>query len=177
MSAPVQVMCSHGGSVFGRGVRWFTHAYASHAAYVVRWGEFKSHVLAANAPTLSYIDHPSDALVVVEADSPGVIARRTLAQVTDPYVLRDYPLDDADRAALYEFLARQLGKGYDWYAIAGFVLRRDIEQRKAAARWICSELVAAAGGKTKRPLFLTTEYHTITPRDVSLTPALVERAA
>jgi len=169
----VHVMCSHGSSFFGRAVRWFTHAYASHAAYVVKWREFEPHVTSAGAPLGTYRPHNPEDLVVVEADSPGVIARRRLDEVTDPRKLYRYDLSDSDRSSLYRFLSLQLGKPYDWAAIGGIVLRRD---REASGRWICSELVGAASAQTSCPLFHTTQWHEITPRDISISPVLVEMA-
>lgn len=42
------------------------------------------------------------------------------------------------------FLEKQVGKGYDYAAILGFILYASEDGRRKYARWICSELVFAA---------------------------------
>ena len=51
------------------------------------------------------------------------------------------PVTSDQRAAWLQFLHDQIGKPYDWAAIAGFVTGRNWRERDS---WICSELQAAA---------------------------------
>jgi uncharacterized protein YycO len=64
----------------------------------------------------------------------------------------------------------QLGKPYDWSAIAGIVTRRNWQQPD---RWFCSELVAWAFESAGRPLLRAQGTHRITPRDLLLSPYLM----
>lgn len=54
----------------------------------------------------------------------------------------------------------QVGKPYDWTAIAGFLVRRDWQKND---RWFCSELVAWAFQCAGKPLFRSDAMHRITP--------------
>lgn len=64
------------------------------------------------------------------------------------------------------FLRAQLGKPYDFIAIAGIAIGRDWQ---SAERWFCSELIAAALCQCGVfPPHLATELNHVTPRDVLL---------
>ena len=52
----------------------------------------------------------------------------------------DAPEDQWEAAV--DALFEQKGKGYDWPAIFGFIIRKTGEQRKASNKWFCSELAA-----------------------------------
>lgn len=64
---------------------------------------------------------------------------------------------------------QQLGKPYDWSAIAGLIARRNWQQPD---RWFCSELVAWAFESTGHPLLRSAGHYRITPRDLLLSPYL-----
>lgn len=49
----------------------------------------------------------------------------------------DYTYSASDETAADDWLHEQQGKGYDWLAILGFVLFRDLAD---SSRWTCSEL-------------------------------------
>jgi hypothetical protein len=68
----------------------------------------------------------------------------------------------------HTFLRAQIGKPYDFEAIAGIVAQHDWRNDKA---WICSELVAAGLCQEKVGIFpphLATELNRVTPRDLLL---------
>lgn len=65
-----------------------------------------------------------------------------------------------DEVAAHVWLEMQIGKGYDWTAIIGFVFRRPWGKRN---RWFCSELVESAlivGGRRR----FREDLQRITPR-------------
>lgn len=63
----------------------------------------------------------------------------------------------------------QVGKPYDWTAIAGIALERDWT---ADDSWFCSELVATAFERSGTPLLRARQLNRVTPRDVSISPLL-----
>lgn len=63
-----------------------------------------------------------------------------------------------DKTLAHRFLRSQLGKPYDWTAIAGIAIRRDWQEPDS---WFCSELVAASTG-----LFRHDYVRRITPEDL-----------
>lgn len=68
-------------------------------------------------------------------------------------------VDVPDEAAGMRFLADQLGRGYDWTALVGFVMRADWA---SVQRWFCSEL-AAAGIQAAGRKLLREELSRVTP--------------
>lgn len=52
-----------------------------------------------------------------------------------------YWLTGIDPDRFWEFIHRNMGKPYDWTAIAGFVFHRDWQEDDS---WFCFELIAAA---------------------------------
>lgn len=73
-------------------------------------------------------------------------------------------------ASVLDIAASQVGKPYDWEALAGFVSRRDWQDNDS---WFCSELVAWAFAQAGSPLLRTTNLNRITPRDLLLSPLLM----
>jgi len=70
--------------------------------------------------------------------------------------------------AFHSFLRAQIGKPYDFWAIAGIVAQRDWNDTN---RWFCSELIAAALCHPDVAFFpkeLAEEFNHITPRDLLL---------
>lgn len=77
--------------------------------------------------------------------------------------------NDAITQRVHEFCARQVGKPYDWLALAGWLARRRWDDHDA---WFCSELIAAAFQYAGYPLLQVDEATRITPRDLALAPAI-----
>lgn len=68
--------------------------------------------------------------------------------------------------SFHAFMRSQIGKSYDFIAIASIVIERDWQDTD---RWFCSELVAAALSHCGIfPPQLATEFNRITPRDLLL---------
>lgn len=86
----------------------------------------------------------------------------------DDQVLR-LDVDAPERVIRYALT--QLGKPYDWSAIAGIVAHRDWRDRGS---WICSELVAWSFEKAGVPLLRADHLNRVTPRDILLSPRLCE---
>lgn len=81
-------------------------------------------------------------------------------------------LTEAQEAVLQAFLEAQLGKRYDFAAVARFVTRGNAAN-EATRRWFCSELVVAAFQHTLGlPLFANTEPWEVSPGLLARTPIL-----
>lgn len=65
----------------------------------------------------------------------------------------------------WDWLRAQLGKPYDWTAIAGLAMHRDWREDDS---WFCSELLAAAFEHSDYPLLRADHLNRITPRDISM---------
>ena len=98
------------------------------------------------------------------ADSDGGVAIRDPEQF---YKVARFQVDAPE--LVLDLAAEQLGKPYDWGAIAGIVTRRDWQQPD---RWFCSELIAWAFESAGHPLLRSHGHHRITPRDLLLSPYL-----
>jgi uncharacterized protein YycO len=72
-------------------------------------------------------------------------------------------LSDAGTEAACAWLARQLGKPYDWGGIVSFVTHRHWRSEK---KWFCSELVASFAEKAGRPLIEAPDARRVTPADL-----------
>jgi uncharacterized protein YycO len=68
-----------------------------------------------------------------------------------------------DPEAVIAAASSQIGKKYDWFALVGFILRRDWQ---AEDKWFCSELVAWAFQQARQPLFRPEAMRRITPEDL-----------
>ncbi|WP_296574126.1 hypothetical protein [Zoogloea sp.] len=72
----------------------------------------------------------------------------------------DVPMPDEDAAL--SAARSQVGKGYDWRALLGIVLRaRRLAEKD---RWFCSELVAWVAEQGGRPLFRGEVLRRVTPQ-------------
>jgi hypothetical protein len=77
-----------------------------------------------------------------------------------------------DALAAWRFACDQVGAGYDYLGVLGFVARRDVWQRPA--KWFCSELAAAAFARGGVDLLAPTRpFHRIAPGDIAASPRLV----
>lgn len=76
------------------------------------------------------------------------------------------PASPEETDTFHSFLRSQIGKPYDFVAIAGIAMARDWQ---AQNKWFCSELQAAALCHCGVfPSHLATEFNHITPRDLLL---------
>ena len=103
----------------------------------------------------------------VEATWPRVRQVDTLQVVTahSDFVLIDLPC--VNPSAAWEAAISQVGKPYDWLALAGFLVHRDWA---ATGRWFCSELVAWSFFKAGSPLYRPEDTHRVTPEMLWLLP-------
>lgn len=76
-----------------------------------------------------------------------------------------------DPAAVISAAASQIGKPYDWTALAAWLLRRDWQEPDS---WFCSELVAWAFDKGRSALFRPDILQRVTPEHLAmLAPAVM----
>lgn len=71
----------------------------------------------------------------------------------------------------WEFLDAQIGKPYDFGAIAGILIHRDWRNPN---KWFCSELVAAAFEYAGVPLLRTDFIDRVSPGQLLMSPYLVD---
>ena len=100
---------------------------------------------------------------VIEATAPAGVRRFPVVQAIN-HAKRGaiVELPCRDPQAVIAAAASQLGKPYDYTAIAGLWLHRDWQEDDA---WFCSELVAWAFAEAGTPLFREHAWR-ITPRDI-----------
>lgn len=101
---------------------------------------------------------------IIEAAAPRGVRERPLADLlatASHWVSIEIP---GDERAACDALRTQIGKGYDWGFLFGFLFRRNWQD---ANRWGCSEAVAWAVEQSGRRLFRA-GAHRITPRDLQL---------
>ena len=86
----------------------------------------------------------------------------------DKYVIDVYKVKTtvAQDKLIIDFLEEQLGKKYDFWMVAGFVIYSTRQSRKSWSNWFCSELVFAAFEKGKIKL-LNTEPWKVAPEHLS----------
>ncbi|MDZ7887766.1 MAG: YiiX/YebB-like N1pC/P60 family cysteine hydrolase [Pseudomonas sp.] len=88
-------------------------------------------------------------------------------QISKAYAISrasDYCLVDLsahDPQAIIDAARSQIGKPYDWTAIAGLGLHRDWQEEDS---WFCSELVAWAANQAGEPWFRAEALRRITPQ-------------
>ena len=98
---------------------------------------------------------------------------RKLNHITEKEGFNKYIIDvykvkttAAQDKIIIKFLEEQLGKKYDFWMVAGFVIYSNRESRKSWGKWFCSELVFAAFEKAKIKL-LRTEPWKVAPEHLS----------
>lgn len=79
-------------------------------------------------------------------------------QTASKYTTIEIPIPN--EAAFLEAVRSQIGKPYDYTAIAGLLVHRDWQ---AEDRWFCSELPAWAANKAGCPIFRAEAMHRVTP--------------
>lgn len=110
------------------------------------------------------------------SQAPGGVALRPFNYTTyDSVEFRQYTLPPEAESKLMAWATSQIGKGYDWLAIAALPLHRDWRSEED---WYCSEFVAEAFEQAGYPILAPgTAITKVTPRDVALSPLLQPCAA
>lgn len=102
--------------------------------------------------------------------SGGVRVRPANYDTFTKVAVFDVTVTDEEKSKILAFAHAQLGKPYDFGAIAGLVVNRDWRD---PSKWFCSELVTAAFEQAKPLLRVADSIDRITPRDVLLSTELV----
>lgn len=147
----MQIALYQGKSLISKAIRWQTRGIYSHAAIILPCGD------------------------VIEAwHNPG---RVRLQQSLSDGHSSGTPVDVFNVATSHNedtlidcFLRKQLGKKYDFRAIARFISRRNNDN---ADKWFCSELVFAAFEKAGLDLLARTDAFEVSPVMLSRSPLLV----
>lgn len=84
----------------------------------------------------------------------------------------DVPTTGIQDEIIKKFLTDQLGKGYDYWSVIGFVVYSSKEGRKSYGRWFCSELVFAAFQKAGINLLERVDAWKVSPTIISFTPSM-----
>lgn len=82
-----------------------------------------------------------DGKYVIEATASHGVTKTTVAEFKSRYSTVHFAKIACDADKAQSFLLSQIGKKYDWMAIAALVLRVDFDRND---KWYCFELVAAA---------------------------------
>jgi uncharacterized protein YycO len=80
-------------------------------------------------------------------------------------------LPEQQEQQIMNWYMAQIGKPYDFLAIAGMPLRRDWRSDK---RWFCSELAIAGFEQAGISLLNVSHLNRVTPRDLYLSPLLLK---
>lgn len=127
------------------------------ASRLICWGTWGRH---------SHVD-----FVLPDGRLFGAVPGGVMARPFDPSALRiERYLVDAPASVLERALSQE-GKPYDWEGVLGYALRRDWQEDDA---WFCSELVAWAFQADGSPLLRAVAAWRINPRDLLLSPFLME---
>jgi len=117
----------------------------------------------------------NDGTIVEAGVKNGVCLRKSLLDdvdintTVDVFDVQTTPEEDE---IICDFLIRQMGKGYDFWNIIGFVLYSSKEGRKGYDRWFCSELVVAAFRQAGINLLTRVDAWKISPTILSYSPLL-----
>jgi uncharacterized protein YycO len=107
---------------------------------------------------VSIVYHGDD-LIDATLTHRGVRMRRVADLLREASAVEWVQVDVPDEAAALDWLAKQLGRRYDWTAVVGFIFRAGWAD---PGKWFCSELAAAAIQKGGRKL-LREELSRVTP--------------
>jgi hypothetical protein len=142
----------HGVTIFSRLIRFRT------------WSEI-SHVSVTTPQGLTYEAVPMHGVV----RHSGLDAFHTPG--TQVEVFR-FPIHDPGPGRIeagIQWLNEQVGKGYDYRGIAGFLARKNINNTD---KWFCSELVMAFSLVVWKPLLLRRRPDQVDPADLYSSPLL-----
>ena len=143
-------------------IEWFTWGKYSHSAW--SFCEIEDGKLVGD--TSEYEAWAGKGVVHV----PEIGANHTKGTRIDLYQLAT-PLDNADANKGLKFLSDQLGKGYDYKGILGFLLRK--KSMHNPNDWFCSELVFAFLQKCGRFVLNEVEPYQVNPQMLPMCPAFV----
>lgn len=130
------------------------------------WKPFSWLIRAATWSPWSHVDviMPND-LRLGARGGKGVIITGVVTEASEKAVYEvELTAEQADK--FFTALKSQLGKGYDWWGIIGFTLRKDWHKENA---WFCSELVAWAFKQAGKPV-ICEKSSMVTPRDLTISP-------
>lgn len=148
MTPRLVLVFTAGEGITGAITRWWTWSAAGHVA-----GE-----LGQVGATIQYLDATPSRGVAQHAGIAGrIVARRTV------------DCEPEAEARAVAWAADQIGRPYDWRAIAGMPFRRDWRDPRA---WFCSEIWAAAFEAIGLPLVHAEALDRVTPRDLLMSPRL-----
>ncbi len=109
-------------------------------------------------------------VIILTNDNTGIEATLSTGVHEDTYEniferakhlhIVEYDVKDAE--AIIAAARSQIGKKYDFTALFGIIIRRDLSERD---KWFCSELMAYAFDKGGSPLFRKDSISRITPQD------------
>lgn len=126
--------------------------------------------LLIRATTWSRWSHVAlvDGNQVIEAAAPGGVRvsplKEAIGRASD-YVIVELPARNA--AAIIAAARSQVGKPYDWTAVAGLGLHREWQEDDA---WFCSELIAWAADKAGEAWFREDSLRRVTPQHLWMLP-------
>lgn len=144
----MRILLYQGKSLISRAIRWQTRSKYSHAAVELDSGQ------------------------VIEAWRKGVRMTESMSDDHTPGTMVDCFAINAefDPTQVEDYLLMQIGKKYDFKAIARFLTRRDQRDNE---KWFCSELVAAAFNMAEVRLLARIPDSHVSPRDLWISPLLV----
>jgi hypothetical protein len=142
-----------GTSILSRLIKWFNWSRWSHVSWI-EWDGDKSEIEAWQ-PTVQHVKHWGD--------------NHTKGTRVDLFDLQD-PLSEDEHANLLAFLTSEIGCGYDYFGIVGFILRIKGPARK---RWFCSELIFEGLLHAKRRVLCNVEPYQVSPGLMATSPDLV----
>lgn len=150
MSRELTICLHRGESVIGKLIRWQTRGGYSHASMILPDGYFIE----------------AREFIGVRALFGGLVAQP--GEKVDTFRIR---ISTEQEAKIAEFLRKQLGKPYDYSAVARFVSRRKAG-RSSSEKWFCSELVFAACLYADVILLRDTQPWEVSPSMLARSPLL-----
>ncbi|MDG9783723.1 YiiX/YebB-like N1pC/P60 family cysteine hydrolase [Metapseudomonas otitidis] len=122
---------------------------------------FSGIIRAATWSSWSHVALVDGSHVIEAVALQGVreVPRPLAVQNASAHCVVDLPARNP--GAIIDAARSQVGKPYDWSAIAGLGLRRDWQEDDA---WFCSELVAWAAAQAGEPWFRQEALRRVTPQ-------------
>lgn len=141
-----------GTDFISKSILWFSRGGYSHAAILL-----------------------NDGRIVEAYPFKGVRLRQSISdQMNHTTVdIFECPTTVEQNEIIENFLTMQVGKGYDYLSIAGFVFHTTKEGRKQLRRWICSELVFATFQKAGINLLDRIDAWKVSPTILSYSTKMV----
>lgn len=140
---------------------------------LIRWQTRSPYTHAALRFPGPACQGPAGDVIIEALQGCGVIRRRWNEDddgLCDAY--RVGWISDEGYALAKEWAFAQVGKPYDWLAIARFITRR---RHYSGARWFCSELVFETFLRADVRLLARTEAWEVSPGMLARSPILTER--